>query len=166
MGPEGDRVAARLQRGCRCFAAGIGSEVAGYGWVSTAPEWIGELQLEITPPRGEAYIWNCVTLPAHRQKGVFGALLKAIKAQLKSDGLNRVWIGSAEDPAEKAVLAAGFAPVLWIGATSRWGFRWLRIRPAYKADPHLAGAASTALRSRGVPFGSGFYLRRAESRRH
>jgi GNAT superfamily N-acetyltransferase len=127
---------------------------------------MGEPELEIMPPRGEAYIWNCVTLPSHRRQGVFGAVLRAIKAQLKDDGLNRVWIGSVEDPAEKAVLGAGFAPVLRLHTTSRWGFRWLRIRPAYKTDPHLAGAGSMALHSRGVPFGSGFYLRRAESRRH
>lgn len=166
MGAEGDRVAMRMQRGCRCFGAWIGAEVAGYGWVSTTAEWIGELQMEMRPTRGEAYIWNCVTLPAHRQKGVFGALLRAIKVQLKRDGLSRVWIGSVEDPAEKAIDNSGFLPVLNLDSTSRWGFRWLRIRPAYKADPHLLAAGSLALGSRGVPFGAGFYLRPSENKRH
>ena len=69
MGPEGDLVAARLARGCRCFAVWMDGQVAGYGWLSTGPEWIGELGLEIRPPVGEAYIWNCVTLPAHRLRG-------------------------------------------------------------------------------------------------
>jgi GNAT superfamily N-acetyltransferase len=155
-----------MRRGCRCFTAEIGAEVVGYGWVSTAPEWIGELKLEIRPARGEAYIWNCVTLPAHRRKGVFGAVLRAIKAQLKGDGLSRVWIGSIDDPAETAILGAGFVPVMRLEATSRLGFRWLRVLPAYKADPQVAPAASMALGRRGVPFGSGFYLRWAESRRH
>jgi ribosomal protein S18 acetylase RimI-like enzyme len=144
----------------------MGAEIVGYGWVSTAAEWIGEPQLEIRPARGEAYIWNCATLPAHRRKGVFGAVLRTIKAQLKGDGLSRVWIGSIDDPAEKAILSAGFVPVMRIEATSRSGFRWLRVRPAYRADPQLVPAASMALGSRGVPFGSGFYLRLAESRRH
>ncbi|HEV2033548.1 MAG TPA: GNAT family N-acetyltransferase [Candidatus Dormibacteraeota bacterium] len=166
MGAEGDRVAKRMQRGCRCFAAEIGAEIVGYGWVSMAAEWIGETQTEIRPARGEAYIWNCVTLPAYRQKGVFRALLRAINSQLKGDGLSRVWIGSLVDPAEKAIGGAGFVPVMRLDATSRWGFRWLTVRPAYKADPQLIPAASLALRSRGVPFGSGFYLRWAEGRRH
>jgi GNAT superfamily N-acetyltransferase len=166
MGDEGDRVAKRMRNGSRCFAAWIGAEIVGYGWVSTAAEWIGEPQLEIRPARGEAYIWNCVTLPAHRRKGVFGALLRAIKAQLKSDGLSRAWIGSLDDPAENAIPAAGFVPVVRLDVTPRWGFRWLRVRPAYKADPQLAPAASMALGRRGVPLGSGFYLRWAERRRH
>lgn len=166
MGAEGDRVAKRMQRGCRCFAAEIGAEIVGYGWVSMATEWIGETQLEIRPARGEAYVWNCVTLPAHRRKGVFGAVLRAIKAELKGDGLSRVWIGSVEDPAQAAIHGAGFVPVMRLDATSRWGFRWLRVRPAYKADPQLVPAASLALGSRGVPLGSGFYLRWAEIRRH
>lgn len=166
MGAEGDRVATRMRHGSRCFGAWIGGEIVGYGWVSTAAEWIGEPQLEISPARGEAYIWNCVTLPAHRRKGVFTALLRAVKAQLKSDGLARVWIGSLDDPAEKAFHNNGFVPAMRLDVTSRLGFRWLRVRPAYKADPQLAAAASLALGSRGVPFGSGFYLRWAESRRH
>lgn len=144
----------------------MGSELVGYGWVSTAAEWIGEAHLEIRPARGEAYIWNCVTLPAHRLKGVFRALLRGIKAQLKGEGLSMVWIGSVEDPAEKAFPSAGFVPVLRLDVQSRLGFRWLRIRPAYKTDPHLAAAASLALGSRGIPFGSSFYLRLSETRRH
>jgi GNAT superfamily N-acetyltransferase len=166
MGAEGDRVALRMQRGCRCFGAAIGADVVGYGWVSTGAEWMGEPQLQIKPGRGEAYIWNCVTVPAHRRKGVFGALLRAIKAQLKSDGFNRLWIGSVQDPAENAIDRAKFVPVLRLDTSSRLGFRWLRVLPSYKADPQLAAAASMALGGRGVPLGAGFYLTRAKTKRH
>jgi GNAT superfamily N-acetyltransferase len=166
MGVEGDRVAPRMQRGCRCFGAWMGTDLVGYGWVSTAAEWIGETQVEVRPARGEAYIWNCVTLPEHRRKGVFGALLRAIKAQLKGDGRGRVWIGSLSDPAESAFPKAGFVPVLRMDFTALAGLRWVRILPAYKVDPLLAAAASQVIGGRGIPFGSGFYLRPAESRRH
>jgi GNAT superfamily N-acetyltransferase len=166
MGEEGDRVASRMQRGCRCFGARIGTELVGFGWVSTAAEWIGELHLEIRPARGEAYIWNCVTLPGHRRKGVFGALLRAVKAQLKTDGLGRAWIGSLSDPAESAFPKAGFVPVLRFHATPIGGLRWLRVLPAYKVDPLLSAAGSNVIGSRGVPFGSGFYLSTAERRQH
>src|SRR4029077_20283925 len=43
MGAEGDLVAARLSRGCRCFGAWAGDELLGYAWLSTGPEWIGEV---------------------------------------------------------------------------------------------------------------------------
>jgi GNAT superfamily N-acetyltransferase len=166
MGAEGNRVASRMQRGCRCFGAWIGTDLVGFGWVSTAAEWIGELHLEIRPARGEAYIWNCVTLPGHRRKGVFSAVLRAITAQLKVDGLGRAWIGSLSDPAESAFPKAGFVPVLRFDVTSPAGLRWLRILPAYKVDPLLSAAGSNVIGSRGIPFGAGFYLSTSESKRH
>src|SRR5207253_2901168 len=53
MGHEADLVAARFARGCRCFAVISDGAIAGYGWLSTGPEWVGELQLEIRPGAGE-----------------------------------------------------------------------------------------------------------------
>ncbi|HWO45634.1 MAG TPA: GNAT family N-acetyltransferase, partial [Methylomirabilota bacterium] len=58
---------ARMARGCRCFVARLGDEVVAFGWLATGTEWIGELELEITPERDAAYIWNCATHPAHRR---------------------------------------------------------------------------------------------------
>ena len=70
MGADGDLVESRLARGCRCFGAWLDDGLAGYGWLSTKPEWIGELELEIAPGDGEGYIWNCFTLEQQRRRGV------------------------------------------------------------------------------------------------
>src|SRR6266851_5725936 len=75
MGDEGDLVEVRLARGCRCFGGWIDGELAGYGWLSTGSEWIGELELEIRPSVGEGYIWNCFTLADKRRRGVLRAVL-------------------------------------------------------------------------------------------
>jgi hypothetical protein len=166
MGPEADRVATRLQRGCRCFGAAIYSQFAGYGWLTTDTEWMGELELEIRPGVKEAYVWNCVTLLEHRRKGVFSAILKSMRAELSKEGLTRLWIGSIEDPAEKAISDSGFVPVVRFDSTSRWGGRLLRMRPAYKTAPSLKNAATQVLAGKGVPLGSGFYLRQSETRKH
>jgi GNAT superfamily N-acetyltransferase len=166
MGDDGDRVGLRLTRGSRCFGAWRGSALAGYGWVSTDPEWIGELSLEMKPAQGEAYLWNCATVAEYRRLGVFGQLLRSMKAHLETEGFTRIWIGSMQGPGETAVPAAGFVPVLRFDSTARWGARWLRILPAYRADPTLVAAARQSLGSRGVPLGSGFYLGRGEKRVH
>ena len=111
MGKEADLVRPRLARGVRCFAVVIDGAIAGYGWLSTGPEWISELQLEIQPGKAEAYIWNCVTLAAHRRKGIFRALVVGISQAAQSTGIKRVWIGSVAIPAENALPPAGFRPV-------------------------------------------------------
>ena len=110
MGNEADRVEPRFERGVRCFAVFLDRTIAGYGWLSTGPEWIGELQLEIRPNKAEAYIWNCVTLAPHRRKGVFRSLVVGIAEAARGLGVRRVWIGSVAIPAEKALAPLGFRP--------------------------------------------------------
>ena len=114
MGPERELVALRLRRGCRCFAAWNGDAVLGYGWLSSGPEWIGEVGLELTPAPGEAYIWNCVTLPPHRLRGVFRQLVAAILERARAEGLQRLWIAGLAGTAESALGPLGFEPVVRI----------------------------------------------------
>lgn len=161
MGPDGDLVGTRLARGCRCFGVRRDGELAGYGWLSTGPEWIGELELEIKPGAGEAYIWNCFTLSHHRRRGVLRALLAGIRAQAQADGLKRVWIGSVAIPAERAFGPSGFSPALAMTSTTIAAFHWLQVRPAAGADPILVAAAHQV-----VATNPGWYLRRSKRRRH
>jgi len=161
MGEHGDLVGKRLARGCRCFGAWLGPELAGYGWLSTGPEWIGELQLEIAPGPGDGYIWNCATVPSHRRRGVFRSMLAGITAQTREDGLRRLWIGSVAIPAEKAVGPSGFKPALVFDSAALAGLRGMRIAPAPGADPALVADALQALSVR-----PGFRLRRSRPRRH
>ena len=143
MGPDGDLVAKRMARGCRCFAVWIEDSLAGYGWLSTGPEWIGEIQLELRPRPGEGYVWNCVTIPHHRRKGVFGSLVAGIREVARSEGLKRLWIGSVAIPAEKALRPLGFTPALWFDSTHTAGVHLMRITRG--TDPDLAGEACSAL---------------------
>lgn len=111
MGGEAGLVAGRLARGVRAFGAYRDCALAGYGWLTAGPEWIGELGAEIHPGPGEAYVWNCVTLPQHRLQGVFRSFLLGVREQARGEGLERLWIGS-HGGALSAVRAAGFRPVL------------------------------------------------------
>jgi GNAT superfamily N-acetyltransferase len=159
MGPERDLVAVRFARGCMCFVAWVDGELGGYGWLSTGPEWIGEIQLEITPREREAYIWNCVTLPEHRRKGVFKSLVVAISAAARRLGAKRIWIGSVAIPAEKALRPLGFEPALQLDTATVAGMYLIRV----KAGPNrvLAGDASSVLGVR-----PGLVIRGSHPRRH
>ncbi len=84
--------------------------VAAYGWVSLEEEDIGELNLRIKLLRGEAYIWNCVTLPSFREQLLYSALLIYILGQLHAQNICRVWIGADLDNviSQRGIARAGF----------------------------------------------------------
>jgi len=170
MGAEGDLASERLARGCRCFCAWLGPQVAAYGWLSAGPEWIGELGLEIGPAQGEAYVWNCVTLPARRGQGIFQALLLCIAAQVKREGLVRLWIGSVDGVGERPISRAGFVPVLRLRTVSLarrlGGLRWLQVSAVQGVEAGLIAGALGVLGQPGRPLRLGASLRLAEIRRH
>ena len=159
MGPEGDLVAERLRRGCQCFAIWLDGAIAGYGWLSTGPEWIGELQLEIKPRQREAYIWNCVTVPEQRRKGVFRSLVTGISLAARRYGVNRVWIGSVAIPAEKTLTPLGFEAALSFDSATIGALHLMRVRRS--ASSALARDASSVL---GVQ--PGLVIRGSHPRRH
>jgi len=161
MGGEGGLVATRFARGCRCFGARSGGELAGYGWLSTQPEWIGEIQVELWPGPDEGYVWNCVTLEKHRRRGIFSALLLGLTAWGRAVGLRRLWIGSVAIPAEKAVRPAGFKPALDFASATVGDYHWLRVQPAGGAEPALVRAALEVLSVH-----PGAVLRSSQMRRH
>jgi GNAT superfamily N-acetyltransferase len=160
MGAEAELVKPRFARGCRCFAAIVDGSIAGYGWLTAGPEWIGELQLEIRPRRGEGYIWNCFTLEKHRRKGIFSSLVVGICEAARQTGMRRVWIGSMAIPAEKVLAPSGFRPALLfikVGIVVGWHLLW--IWPT--GDGPLTTESEQVLR-----IGSGLRLRRSRLFRH
>ena len=158
MGEEGTLVPQRLARGSRCFVVWIDDSVGGYGWLSTNPEWMGEIQLEIAPRPGEAYIWNCVTLAEHRRKGIFRSLLVGISEIARNEGLKRLWIGTIAIPAEKALAPSGFRPALHFISVTVGALQLLTISPSNES---LAADASAVLSIR-----PGVHVRRSQTRWH
>jgi hypothetical protein len=103
----------RFETGRRCYAAWIEGEIAAYGWVSLEEESIGELNLRVRLLPGEAYIWDCATLPAFRRFHLYSGLLTYILAELRSEGLCRVWIGADLEniASHRGIARAGFQRV-------------------------------------------------------
>jgi GNAT superfamily N-acetyltransferase len=106
-------IARRLEAGRRCYAAWVEGQLAAYGWVSFDQEDIGELNLRLRLLPGEAYIWNCATLPAFRRRRLYSALLVHMVGELRTERVCRVWIGADLDNAasQRGIARAGFRPV-------------------------------------------------------
>jgi ribosomal protein S18 acetylase RimI-like enzyme len=115
MGLSGTgEVRRRLDSGRRCYGAWVGGELAAYGWVSFNEEGIGSLELTVRLLPGEAYIWDCATLPAFRRHSLYSALLTHILSALRDEGLRRAWIGAdlANAPSQAGIARAGFLDVV------------------------------------------------------
>jgi ribosomal protein S18 acetylase RimI-like enzyme len=112
--PNSNTVVQRFTSGRRCFAARVHDRIAAYCWVSQAAECISELEREFQIPPDEAYIWDCATLPDYQGKHLYTALLTYLAARLRSEGVQRIWIGSSLDnrPSVRAFARAGFQPVI------------------------------------------------------
>ena len=103
----------RFATGRRCYAAKCAGTLAAYGWVSLDREAVGELELVIQLPPGDAYVWDCATAPAYRRHHLYTALLVYIAGALRAEGVRRIWIGAAPDniASHAGIMRAGFHPV-------------------------------------------------------
>lgn len=108
-----EEVYKRLDEGKRCYVVKLNGVIATYGWVTFDKELIGELRLHIRLSPGEAYIWDCATLPEYRGLRLYPSLLWYMLSELKAQGLKRVWIGADADnlPSQKGMRLCGFYPI-------------------------------------------------------
>jgi ribosomal protein S18 acetylase RimI-like enzyme len=137
----------RFARGRRCYIAQVGDTLAAYGWVSFEEEEIGEIRLRIRLAEGEAYIWDCATLPAYRGLHLYPALLAYIVSELRAEGLRRIWIGADSDnlASQTGMALAGFQPIanLVIACVVALRQLWLQGQPG--VPEHLVMDARRAL---------------------
>ena len=111
MGPGSlAEIRKRFAAGRLCYAAWSGRELASYGWVSYEEEMVGELNLRLSLVPGEAYVWDCATLPAFRGRHLYSALLSHILRDLYVQPVCRVWIGADLDnlASQRGIARAGF----------------------------------------------------------
>lgn len=137
----------RFDSGRRCFAAWTDDRIIAYGWVSWGVECVGEWERPFHIPGGEAYIWDCATLPAFRRLRLYSALLSYIAATLRGEGTARVWIGASlsNRPSIRGMAVAGFQPVVTLTYVRLFHLShfWMAGDPA--ASPSLVAAARQAL---------------------
>jgi hypothetical protein len=112
MGPGSlAEIRKRFAGGRHCYAAWFGKEIVSYRWVSFDEEMVGELNLRLRLIFGEAYIWDCATLPGYRQQHLYSALLSFILRELLTkQPVCRVWIGADLEnlTSQRGITRAGF----------------------------------------------------------
>jgi len=146
MGASVSLVTAR-QAWSRCYIGRLGAAIATYGWVSLVDTPIREIEAILRPGPGEAYVWDCVTLPAFRRQGFYRGLLLSIATELARLEVRRVWIATLERNrrASRGVARAGFNPVLRVAHLRLLSRRWYWIRGAPGARPQDIEAGRQAL---------------------
>jgi GNAT superfamily N-acetyltransferase len=133
----------RFAAGHRAYLAVLDGEPAAWGWVATCEAEIGEIDSTFEIAAGERYLWNFVTRPSHRGKGIYPRLLQAI-LHAESAEAERFWIGYApENHASGAgIRKAGFTVMAEVSFDSAG-------RPAVKAI--APGGDSDVARLLGLP---------------
>ena len=143
QGRAPEEMARRLAGGHRAYVADRDGVPAAWGWVATRAAEIGELGSAFAIPAGERYLWNFVTLAAHRGLGIYPRLLDAI-VRAESREAERFWIAYApENHASGAgIRKAGFVDLaeLSFDASGRAALRGL-----------LPGGGRIASRVLGLP---------------
>lgn len=139
MGPGSSaEIDKRFTAGCMCYAARVDNRLAAYGWVSFQEEYVGELNLWIRLQPGEAYIWDCATLPAFRNLHLYSALLSNMSGELRSQSIERIWIGAdlVNLPSQRGIARAGFRAIAEIAVARALGMRrvWIMGRPDIPED--------------------------------
>lgn len=106
-------IEARFAEGHRAFVAELAGAPAAYGWIAERTASMGELGVTLRLGHNERYLWNFVTLPEYRGRGVYPRLLDAMLHQTFREGAHRVWIAFApENHASAAgIRKAGFTHV-------------------------------------------------------
>lgn len=141
--PSPGLVQQRLQGNRRCFSLRAAGQIVTYGWVTFGVECVGELERQFSLHDDEAYIWDCVTLPAWRGQRLYSALLSHIIYRLHQESVPRLWIGASRlnQPSIRGFANAGFNPVIDLTYHRFFRLTMLWFREAPTALPRLVLAA-------------------------
>ncbi|HEY1353279.1 MAG TPA: GNAT family N-acetyltransferase [Ktedonobacteraceae bacterium] len=125
-------VSQRFDLGRHCYIGRCEGQPVTYGWITFDEEVIGGLDLHVRLLPGEAYIWDCATLPAYRSQGLYPALLAWMQRELQRTGYQRIWIGmdAGNLPSQVGVARAGFQHVVDILQVRNAPARTFLARPA------------------------------------
>jgi GNAT superfamily N-acetyltransferase len=122
---EEREVVRRLDEAHDLYLMRVDGEPASYGWSASGAAHIGGLELHLKVPPGERYLWDFVTLPAYRGRGLYPLLLQEIIGRQRGEA-SWFWIGHEPQNAasRSGILKAGFRPAgrVWWLRSGELGF--------------------------------------------
>lgn len=113
----------RLSAATHCYVVVSRGRLLHASWVTTGSAWTAELGAFISPPVGDAYIYESFTRPDARGRGIYPFALHNICAELAKRGVPRAWIATeaSNEPSRRAIAKAGFEPAFELGFRRRRG---------------------------------------------
>ncbi|MGI8773612.1 MAG: GNAT family N-acetyltransferase [Actinomycetota bacterium] len=104
------RFASRLSEDVMCFVVEDGGRLLHASWVTTSAAWTREIRGYLSPPPGDAYVYESFTRADARGRGIYPFALAGIVSHLGRSGVRRVWVGVEESnaPSTRAIEKAGF----------------------------------------------------------
>jgi GNAT superfamily N-acetyltransferase len=101
-------IEARFQAGHHLYIAFLDKDPVAYGWVATQQGGISEFQFSFAVPPGNIYLWDFLTLPQWRGRGIYPRLLQSIIQQEAL--IDYFWIGyePGNDASARGISKAGF----------------------------------------------------------
>jgi GNAT superfamily N-acetyltransferase len=102
-------VEARFQNGNHIYLAFLEQIPVAYGWLADQTGSIDEIHLSFALPPRDCYLWDFLTLPAWRGRGVYPHFLQAIIRQ-EQVNIDRFWIMyvPGNHVAARSISKAGF----------------------------------------------------------
>lgn len=150
-------VARRRLQGHMLYAVVEEGSVRAYGWVSGAGLEIQVLHtMTFTVPPHCIYIWDCLTVPGERNRGLYKALLRGMLGTLSEGGMAYVAVDLGNSPSRRALDRVGFRPLFTYYGLKLFGRSVLglayhggRIVPAQRAFDSLGADIARAAAEHG-----------------
>ncbi len=101
-------ISARFQTGNHCYIGFLDETPVAFGWVATQKGYISGFQFSFVVPPQNCYLWDFLTLPEWRGRGIYPRLLQTI---IRHNYLiDRFWIGyePGNESSASGINKAGF----------------------------------------------------------
>lgn len=114
---------ARLAADVHCFVVEANGRLVHSTWVTTTSAWTREIDSYLSPPKGDAYVYESFTRSDARGRGIYPFALAGILAAMAAHSVGRVWVGieSRNEASRRAITKAGFVEGFSMGYRRRRG---------------------------------------------
>lgn len=123
-GEPNSRAASRLSHGDEFFGWLVGGKVVSFGWVTYRDRTVGPIRL--VPAQARAFLFDFYTLEGYRGRGLYTALLLAIRCVLGREKVTEciINVNVRNTASVSGIEKAGFLPVAeiaYLTIFNRWG---------------------------------------------
>lgn len=121
----------RLSDDVMCFVVEADGLLVHSSWVTTTAAYTREIKRYLSPPPGDAYIYESFTKADVRGRGIYPFALAGIVTWMSEAGMKRAWVGAEQNntPSRRAIEKAGFEEAFALSYSRRFGR--LTIQPPY-----------------------------------